>query len=171
MFNVSKNVGHMCTIQIPYVGIIFVDHGGVMPMVKVHYVRFDIMKIFGCSLLMLKWMSTLFLCCYRDVGVSLLFISYFLWNFWTNKTWENEYSKTIFEATKHWNSFFTLFSMEQPNSLKAFFLPKYIFPLNYFTLRNSFTWSQTQPQLKQFSCQYEDILIPSKMRVVCQDQM
>ena len=78
MFNVSKNVGHMCTIQIPCVGIIFVDHGGVMPMVKVHYVRFDIMKLFGCSLLMLKWMSTLFLCCYRDVGVSLLFISYFL---------------------------------------------------------------------------------------------
>ena len=59
--------------------IIFVHHRGVMPMVKVHYVRFNIniMGLFGCSLLMLKWMSTLFLCCYRDAGVSLLFISYF----------------------------------------------------------------------------------------------
>ena len=133
MFNVSKNVGHMYTIQIPCVGIIFVDHEGVMPMVKVHYVRFDIMKLFGCSLLMLKWMSTLFLCCYRDVGVSLLFISYFLWNFWTNKTWENEYNKTISTVAKHWKSFSALFSMAQPNSLKAFFLSETIFTWNYFT--------------------------------------
>ena len=137
----------MCIVQIPRVAIIFVDHGGVMPMVKVHYVHFDIniIKIFGCSLLLLKWMSTLFLCCYKDVSVSLFFISYFLWNFWTNQTWENEYSKTIFAAAKHWKSFSALFSMAKPNSLKAFSLPENIFPWNYFMLRNSFTWSQTQP--------------------------
>ena len=135
----------MCTIQIPRVSIIFVDHGGVMPMVKVHYVHFDIMKLFGCSLLMLKWMSTLFLCCYRDSGVSLLLISYFLWNFWTNQTWKNEYSKTISVVAKHWKSFSTLSSMVQPNRLKAFTLLEIIFPWNYFTLENSFTWSQTHP--------------------------
>ena len=84
------------------------------------------------------------LCCYRDVGVSLLFISYFPWNFWTNQTWENEYSKTI--SAKHWKLFFALFSMAQPNSLKAFSLLEMIFPWNYFTLGNSFTWSQTQPK-------------------------
>ena len=69
----------MCIVQIPRVAIIFVDHGGVMPMVKVHYVHFDIniMKLFGCYLLLLKWMSTLFLCCYKDASVSLFFISYF----------------------------------------------------------------------------------------------
>ena len=50
----------MCTVQIQHVGIIFVDHGGVMSMVKIHYVRFEIniMKLFGCFLLILKWMST-----------------------------------------------------------------------------------------------------------------
>ena len=59
MYVQCKHVGR--TVQISRVGIIFVDHGGVMPMVKVHYVPFDmnIMKLFiRCSLLMLKWMST-----------------------------------------------------------------------------------------------------------------
>ena len=67
MYVCYKHVGHMCTVQIPCVGIIFVHHGGVKPMVKVHYVRFDIniIGIFGCSLLMLKWMIILY--CYRFV--------------------------------------------------------------------------------------------------------
>ena len=38
-----KHVGHMCIVQIPRAGIIFVHHGGVMPIVKVHYVHFDIL--------------------------------------------------------------------------------------------------------------------------------
>ena len=63
MYVQCKHVRHMCIVQIPHVDIIFVDHGGVMSMVKVHYVCFDIniMKLFRCSLLVLKWMSTLFL--------------------------------------------------------------------------------------------------------------
>ena len=50
-----------------------------MPMLKVHYMCSDIniMMLFECSLLMSKWMRTLFLCCYKDAGVSLQCIPYF----------------------------------------------------------------------------------------------
>ena len=70
----------MGTIQIPRVAIIFIDHGGVMPMVKVHYVHFDIniMKIFGCSLLLLKWMSTLFFVLLQ--GCKCFFVFYFIFS-------------------------------------------------------------------------------------------
>ena len=40
MYGDFKHVGHMCTVQIPRVGINFAHYGLVM--VKVHYVRFDI---------------------------------------------------------------------------------------------------------------------------------
>ena len=79
MYVHCKHVGHMCTVQISRIGIIFVHHGGIMPMLKVHYMRSDIniMMLFECSLLMSKWMRTLFLCCYKDAGVSLQCIPYF----------------------------------------------------------------------------------------------
>ena len=60
--------------------IISVHHGGVMSMVKVHYVRFDIniMGIFGCSLLMLKWMIIFVLLQVRlgNVGVSFVHFTF-----------------------------------------------------------------------------------------------
>ena len=68
--------------------------------------------------------------CYKNAGFYLLFISYFLWIFWTNQTWKNEYSKTISAAAKHWKSFFALFSMVQLNTLKV--LTRKYFPLNPF---------------------------------------
>ena len=79
MYVHCKHVGHMCTVQIPRVGIIFVHHGGVMPMVKVYYVRFDIniMGIFGCSLLMLKWMIIFVLLQVRLGNVGVFFCKAF----------------------------------------------------------------------------------------------
>ena len=69
----------MCTVQIARVGIIFVHHGGVMPMVKVHCGCFDIniMGIFGCSLLMLKWMIIFVLLQVRLGNVGVFFCKAF----------------------------------------------------------------------------------------------
>ena len=77
-----KHVGHMCTVQIPHVGIIFVHHGGVKPMVKVHYVRFDIniIGIFGCSLLMLKWMIIFVLLQVRLGNACVSFVRHFIFS-------------------------------------------------------------------------------------------
>ena len=82
MYAHCKHVRHMCTIQIPCVGIIFVHHGGVMPMVKVHYVRFDIniMGIFGCSLLMLKWMIIFVLLQVRLGNAGVSFVRHFMFS-------------------------------------------------------------------------------------------
>ena len=51
-----------------------------MPMVKVHYVCFDIniMGIFGCSLLMLKWMIIFVLLQVRLGNVGVSFVSHFI---------------------------------------------------------------------------------------------
>ena len=62
--------------------IIFVHHGGVMPMVKLHYVHFDIniLGIFRCSLLMLKWMIIFVLlqACLGNASVS--FVRHFIFS-------------------------------------------------------------------------------------------
>ena len=62
--------------------IIFVHHRGVMPMVKVHYVRFDIniMGIFGCSLLMLKWMIIFVLLQVRLGNAGVSFVRHFIFS-------------------------------------------------------------------------------------------
>ena len=51
-----------------------------MPMVKVHYVCFDIniMGIFGCSLLMLKWMIIFVLLQGRLGNVGVSFVRHFI---------------------------------------------------------------------------------------------
>ena len=80
MYVHCKHVRHMCTVQIPRVGIIFVHHGGVMPMVKVHYVRFDIniIGIFKCSLLMLKWMNLFVLLQVHLGNAGVSFVRHFI---------------------------------------------------------------------------------------------
>ena len=82
MYVHCKHVRHMCTVQIPHVGIIFVHHGGVMPMVKVHYVRFDIniIGIFKCSLLMLKWMNLFVLLQVHLGNAGVSFVRHFIFS-------------------------------------------------------------------------------------------
>ena len=62
--------------------IIFVHHRGVMPMVKVHYVRFNIniMGLFGCSLLMLKWMIIFVLLQVRLGNAGVSFVRHFIFS-------------------------------------------------------------------------------------------
>ena len=82
MYVHCKHVRHMCTVQIPRVGIIFAHHGGVMPMVKVHYVRFDIniIGIFKCSLLMLKWMNLFVLLQVHLGNAGVSFVRHFIFS-------------------------------------------------------------------------------------------
>ena len=78
-------------------------------------------------------------------GCRCFFAFHFIFSlkFLNKQNMEKWIHKTISTAAKHWKSFSALFSIAQPNSLKAFFLSEIIFTRNYFTLKNSFTWSQT----------------------------
>ena len=142
MYVQCKHVGHICTIQIPRVSIIFVDHGSSSPMVNATLCAYwyEYYETIYRMLFVHVEVDEYNICldCYKNVGFYLLFISYFSWFLWTNQTRENEYSKTIFAATKHWKSFFALFSTAKPNTLKAFSLPENIFPWTHFTLGNEF---------------------------------
>ena len=139
----------ICTVQIPRVGIIFVHHGGVMPMVKDWCGCFDIniMGIFGWLFLMLKWMIIFVLLqvCLGNAGAKFVrhFIFFVKWS--TNQTWELIFCKTnsifrkIFERTKHGNWFSVkrkAFSVKW-FPLNTFSFTRKQFPLKWFYTRKS----------------------------------
>ena len=94
----------ICTVQIPRVGIIFVHHGGVMPMVKDWCGCFDIniMGIFGWLFFMLKWMIIFVLLqvCLGIAGSEFVRHLVFSVKWSTNQTWELIFRKTISETAK-----------------------------------------------------------------------
>ena len=90
-------------------------------MLKVHYMCLDIniMGIFGCSLLMLKWMIIFVLLQVRLGNAGVSFVRHFIFSVKCLKKPN---------AGKQLNLFSALFSMVQPNNLNTFFLRENNFP-------------------------------------------